>query len=221
MTSKLEYLTVETQPNPDAAVIWLHGLGADGYDFQPIVPSLNLPSEKAIRFIFPHAPERPVTINGGMRMRAWYDILEMTLERKVDMKNISESVNQISALIDEQVSLGIPTERIVIAGFSQGGVIAYQIALFGQYKLAGVMALSTYIADLDSIPVAKDSINETTPILIQHGLQDPVVPYELSLLARRSLQNKGYQVSTQDYPMPHSVYPEQILDISTWLQSCL
>jgi len=219
--NQLKYLTVDTQEQPNSAVIWLHGLGADGHDFEPIVPSLSLPSEYAIRFIFPHAPERPVTINGGTRMRAWYDILEMSLERKVDMENLQTSVFQVTELIKEQIEKGIPSERIVIAGFSQGGAVAYQVGLLGQHKLAGIMALSTYLADPKLVPNAADSINVSTPILIHHGLQDPVVPHALGAIAKDTLVKKVYQVSSQDYAMPHSVYPEQIADISTWLQECL
>ncbi|EAQ63185.1 probable Phospholipase/Carboxylesterase family protein [Marinomonas sp. MED121] len=221
MSQALEYLTLETSSQADSAVIWLHGLGADGNDFKAIVPSLNLPQNAAIRFIFPHAPVRPVTINGGMPMRAWYDILEMSLERKVDMANIDESVEQITHIIEQQIEAGIAIDRILIAGFSQGGVIAYQVGLLGKYKLAGIMALSTYLADASLIPAAKGSINENTPVLIHHGTQDPVVPYELATRAQSELEAKGYQVEVASYPMPHSVCPEQVVDISRWLQRSL
>lgn len=221
MPQQLEFLTLETNPQPDSAVIWLHGLGADGNDFKAIVPALNLSPNAAIRFVFPHAPVRPVTINGGMSMRAWYDILEMSLERKVDMANIEESVAQISHLIEQQIALGIAAERIVIAGFSQGGVIAYQVGLLGKYKLAGIMALSTYLADADLIPQALDSVNGSTPVLIHHGTQDPVVPYELAVRAHQQLEQKGYQLEKASYPMQHSVCPEQVEDIARWLQASL
>lgn len=221
MSQSLEFLTLETSPQPDSAVIWLHGLGADGNDFKAIVPSLNLSPNAAIRFVFPHAPIRPVTINAGMPMRAWYDILEMSLERKVDMENIEESVHQISQLIEQQIELGIASERIVIAGFSQGGVIAYQVGLLGKYKLAGIMALSTYLADAELIPNASDSINGKVPLLIHHGTQDPVVSYELAVRAQQQLEAKGYQIEKASYPMPHSVCPEQVVDISRWLQASL
>lgn len=221
MSQVLEYLTLETSSQPDSAVIWLHGLGADGNDFKAIVPALNLAPSAAIRFIFPHAPVRPVTINGGMSMRAWYDILEMSLERKVDMENIEESVDQITHLIEQQIEAGIPSERILIAGFSQGGVIAYQVGLLGRYKLAGIMALSTYLADASLIPQANESVNGSTPILIHHGTQDPVVPYELATRAYSELDAKGYQIKNASYPMPHSVCPEQVDDIAHWLQASL
>ncbi|KZM42971.1 carboxylesterase [Marinomonas sp. SBI22] len=221
MSKKLEFLTLETSQQADAAVIWLHGLGADGNDFKAIVPSLNLPQSAAIRFIFPHAPMRLVTINGGMPMRAWYDIIEMSLERKVDMANIDESVVQVTQLIEQQIDAGISSERILVAGFSQGGVIAYQVGLLGKYKLAGVMALSTYLADANLIPMATDSINGQAPLLIHHGTQDPVVPYELAVRAHGELEAKGYQVEKASYPMPHSVCPEQVVDISRWMQKVL
>jgi len=221
LPQELEFLTLETSSQPDAAVIWLHGLGADGNDFKAIVPSLNLAPNTAIRFVFPHAPVRPVTINDGMPMRAWYDILEMSLERKVDMANIEESVDQITQLIEQQISAGIASERILIAGFSQGGVIAYQVGLLGKYKLAGIMALSTYLADAKLVPHAQGSINGDTPILIHHGTQDPVVPYELAVRANQELEERGYQIEKASYPMPHSVCPEQVLDISRWLQATL
>lgn len=221
MSQSLEFLTQETSSQPDSAVIWLHGLGADGNDFKAIVPSLNLAASAAIRFIFPHAPIRPVTINGGMPMRAWYDILEMSLERKVDMANIDESVIQINQLIEQQIAMGVPSERIVLAGFSQGGVIAYQAGLLGKHKLAGVMALSTYLADADMIPAASDSINGDSAVLIHHGTQDPVVPYELAVRAHSVLEEKGYQLEKASYPMPHSVCPEQVVDIARWLQQVL
>lgn len=218
--AQLDFLTVETQPNPEFAVIWLHGLGADGHDFESIVPALAVSQQLAVRFIFPHAPQRPVTINDGMPMRAWYDILEMTLERKVDMENINESMAQVVELIEEQIALGIPSEKIVLAGFSQGGVIAYQVGLLGKHKLAGIMALSTYLAAPQMIPNAAESTNATTPVLIHHGIQDPVVDYELGKMAKKVLEEKGFNVSSEKYAMPHSVCPEQVTDISSWLASC-
>ncbi len=217
----LESVVVETSPSIDSVVIWLHGLGADGYDFQPIVKSLSLPDEMGVRFIFPHSPIRPVTINGGMEMRAWYDILDMSIERVVDMENIKESCGQINDIIDAQVALGIPSERIVLAGFSQGGVIAYQLGLTMQSKIAGIMALSTYLVEGDSIVEAKDSTNGETPILIHHGSMDPVVPPSLGHSAHATLLKKSYPVTFNDYPMPHSVCPEQVVDIANWLKTVL
>lgn len=221
MPERLDYITKQTHEEPTAVVIWLHGLGADGHDFESIIPVLNLPKEHAIRFIFPHAPMRPITINGGVLMRAWYDIEEMSLDRKVDMKNVEESILQVNKLIEEQIKQGIPTSRIVLAGFSQGGAIAYQLGLLAEYKLAGIMALSTYLLAPQTIPYAADCINGTTPILVHHGVDDPIVPLELNKRARALLLEKGFEVTNKEYAMPHSICPEQIADISIWLQQCL
>lgn len=216
MSKALDYITVDTSANPTHAVIWLHGLGADCHDFEGLVPQLGL-SHKAVRFVFPNAPIRPVTVNGGMKMRAWYDILEMSLDRKVDMNNIQESTAQIESIIETLGEQGIPSERVIMAGFSQGGVIAYQVALFGKYPLAGVMALSTYLADPDAVPAAEVSINSATPILIHHGSFDPVVAPVLAGRARARLDELGFQTEYQVYDMPHSVCPEQVGDIANWL----
>ncbi|SBS34041.1 Carboxylesterase 2 [Marinomonas aquimarina] len=216
MSEALEYITVDTAENPTHAVIWLHGLGADCHDFEGLVPQLGL-ANKAVRFVFPNAPIRPVTVNGGMQMRAWYDILEMSLDRKVDMDNIHESTAQIEAIIESLQEQGIASERTVMAGFSQGGVIAYQVALFGQYPLAGVMALSTYLADSESVPLAAESINRHVPILIHHGSFDPVVAPTLAGRARARLDEQGFSTEYQVYDMPHSVCPEQVGDIARWL----
>lgn len=221
MTDLLPSVIVETNPQPDAAIIWLHGLGSDGHDFESLVPALSLSPDLGVRFIFPHAPKRPVTINGGMEMRAWYDIYEMTLERKVDMANIDESYYQIEALIEDQIKQGISADRIIVAGFSQGGVIAYQAALRTRHTLAGVLALSTYLVKGDEVPEAADCVNGNTPILIHHGLQDPVVVPALGIQARDLLVSKGFSVSYQSYEMPHSVCPEQVDDISVWLNGRL
>lgn len=221
MTTLLPSVVVETADNPDAAVIWLHGLGSDGHDFEPIVPALLIKPELQVCFVFPHAPIRPVTVNGGMEMRAWYDIYEMTLERKVDKENIAESCEQVNALIEDQIAKGIDPSRIILAGFSQGGVIAYQLALNTSHKLAGVMALSTYLADKSMVPEASDCTNGTTPFLIHHGKQDPVVALSLSQMAEKTLLDQGFQVEYKTYEMPHSVSPEQIQDISLWLNQRL
>jgi phospholipase/carboxylesterase len=219
MSSLLPSVSVETSNQPDAAVIWLHGLGSDGHDFESLVPALTLKPELGVRFVFPHAPTRPVTVNGGMSMRAWYDIYEMSIDRKVDMVNIEESCEQVEALIAEQIAQGISSERIVLAGFSQGGVIAYQLALKTQYVLAGVMALSTYLVNKDKLPSAKDCVNGKVPVLIHHGSQDPVVVPSLAIQARDALLAQGFQVEYQSYEMPHSVCPDQVVDISNWLNA--
>ncbi|MBJ7538932.1 alpha/beta hydrolase [Marinomonas transparens] len=219
MTNLLPSVLVETSEQPDAAVIWLHGLGSDGHDFESLVPALTLKPELQVRFVFPHAPVRPVTINGGMEMRAWYDIYEMSIDRKVDMVNIDESCEQVEALIVDQINQGIAPERIVLAGFSQGGVIAYQLALRTKYALAGVLALSTYLVNKHTLPSAADCVNGKAPILIHHGSQDPVVVPSLATQAREALLAQGFQVEYQSYDMPHSVCPDQVVDISNWLNA--
>ncbi len=221
MSELLPCVEVEIGEKPQHCVIWLHGLGSDGHDFEGLVPSLNLEKSLSVRFIFPHAPRRPVTVNGGMAMRAWYDIYEMTLDRKVDMENIQESCEQIEALVAAQIDLGIPAENIVIAGFSQGGVIANQLALHSNHKFAGVMALSTYLADSDQVPLAQECVNGKTPLLIHHGSQDPIVDPSLAIKAKDLFTQKGFDLVYKTYPMPHSVCPEQVIDISAWLNERL
>ncbi|RUO35734.1 alpha/beta hydrolase [Aliidiomarina sanyensis] len=215
----LPCVEVEPQEPANAAVIWLHGLGADGHDFEPIVPHIRLPDGVHARFIFPHAPRIPVTINGGMTMPAWYDILEMTIERNVDESQLRASADQALALVKREIERGIPAERIVLAGFSQGGAVAYEAALTADVKLAGVMCLSTYLATHASI--RPSDTNKNTEFLVQHGTQDPVVPEQLGQHARAWLQGKGYTVTYQTYPMAHQVCPPQINDISAWLSRVL
>lgn len=216
MSEALQYITVDTSDNPEYAVIWLHGLGADCHDFEGLVPQLDLQG-KAVRFVLPDAPVRPLTINGGMPMRAWYDILEMTLERKVDLENIVESAAQIDDILAGLEEQGIASEKVVMAGFSQGGVIAYQVALFGKRKLAGVMALSTYLATPNNVPETSECINHDTAFLVHHGNQDNVVALTLGARANALLKERGYITQYQVYNMPHAVCPEQVEDISKWL----
>lgn len=215
----LAAIETETQANPTASVIWLHGLGADGNDFAPIVPELAIPEDLPIRFIFPHAPSIPVTINGGFVMPAWYDILEMDIDRKVDTKGLLVSVEAIKAFVDRELARGIESKKIVIAGFSQGGAVAYHLALSYDKPLAGLLAMSTYFATADSVVYSK--ANSSIPIEIHHGQYDPVVPEILAKKAITDLRKKGYSPEFKSYPMEHSVCPEQIADISQWLQSVL
>lgn len=215
----LPAIELETSPNPDSTVIWLHGLGADGNDFAPIVPELQLPADMSVRFIFPHAPAIPVTVNGGFVMPAWYDILEMDIDRKVDMAGLMASARAIKTFVDRELDRGIDSKRIVIAGFSQGGAVAYQLALSYDKPLAGLLAMSTYFATADVIEYSE--INKTIPLRVQHGEHDPVVPENLGRKATTQLIKQGYSVSYQNYPMEHSVCPEQIKDISEWLQTIL
>ncbi len=222
MTTYLDCVIVEHNPTNktiDKAVIWLHGLGASGHDFEPVVPELGLSSELAVRFVFPHAPQIPVTINGGMVMPAWYDILEMSLERKVDVEQINKSANAINDLIEREVARGVAPEDIVIAGFSQGGAIAYQVALTHPKKLAGLLTLSTYLA-VDDASKFSDA-NKSLPIKIDHGTQDPVVPVILGQRASEQLKQLGYAVEFTTYPMAHQVCMPQIKAIGAWLNKHL
>jgi phospholipase/carboxylesterase len=209
----------ETRPNPDASVIWLHGLGADGSDFAPIVPELNLPEELGIRFIFPHAPSISVTVNNGYVMPAWFDILEMDIDRKVDADQLLVSADAINRLIDRELERGIASRRIILAGFSQGGAVAYQVCLSHPQPLGGLIAMSTYFATSDSVQLSQ--ANQKLSIEIQHGLYDPVVPPALGIRAAEFLKDRGYTVAFRTYPMDHSVCPQQIGDISSALQRFL
>jgi len=211
----LPCLIVEPEIEATASVIWLHGLGADGHDFAPIIPELNLPDEHAVRFIFPHAPTLPVTINNGHVMPAWYDILEMSIERNIDIDGLMKSSAEIAKLIDLEIGKGIDSERILLAGFSQGGAVAYQCALTYQKPLAGLLALSTYFATQSVITPA--AVNKQIPILICHGTQDPVVPEMLGQMARDQLLTLGYQVEYKTYPVAHNMCADEVADIGKWI----
>lgn len=208
----------ETGPQPDHVVIWLHGLGADGHDFVPIVPHLRSAQTRPIRFVFPHAPVRPVTVNGGMAMRAWYDILGVSIDRDQDEAGILASVVAVNRLILAQVHDGFSTDRIVLAGFSQGGAIALRAGLEQKTPLAGVIALSCYLLQADRLESWGTSVSRAVPIFMGHGRQDPVVPMTLGRTAAERLVAAGYLVEWQDYPMPHSVSPEEIQAIDQWLE---
>jgi phospholipase/carboxylesterase len=213
----LDSIEVETAPNPDAAIIWLHGLGADGHDFEPIVPELVPRGSRAWRFVFPNAPVRPVTINRGMRMRAWYDIKGMDRSAAEDVSGFRDTDAQIRELIGREVSRGIPTTRIVLAGFSQGGAVSLYTAPRFPEKLAGVMALSCYLPAASSLRAEASPASAATPILMAHGQMDPVVPMSLGVKSRDVLKTQGYAVEWHDYPMPHSVCPAEIADIQQFL----
>lgn len=217
--SFLPAIEQETRSNPDASVIWLHGLGADGHDFAPIVPELNLPKELGIRFVFPHAPAIPVTVNNGYVMPAWFDILEMDIDRKVDSAQLLVLAAAINRLVDRELERGITSRRIILAGFSQGGAVAYQVSLSHPLPLGGLIAMSTYFATSDTIELS--DANRTLPIEIQHGSYDPVVPPALGIRAAEFLRERGYSVAFRTYPMDHSVCPQQIGDISAALQRFL
>ncbi len=212
----LDYLTIETAPNPDACIIWLHGLGADGHDFEPIVPELQLPPQLRLRFLFPHAPVRPVTINGGMAMRAWYDIDPRA--PLAGTSDIEASAQQVATLIAAQQAQGIASTRILLAGFSQGGVIALHLGLRYPEPLAGIMALSTYVHDHESLAGALSFANLEIPIFMAHGLADPMIPITRAVTSREVLRQLNFQLTWHEYSMGHSVCPEEIRDISQWLQ---
>lgn len=222
--SLLETIEIQTAPNPTAAVIWMHGLGADGNDFVPIVNELDLSGAPAIRFVFPHAPMRPVTINNGYVMRAWYDVSFGDLEghsRKADEKGVRESQAQIGALIARENGRGIAANRTVLAGFSQGGAVALQTGLRYPEALAGVMALSTYLPLAESFTKEATPANAKTSIFMAHGTHDPVVPYAMGKTSHERLQQAGYAVEWHDYPMQHSVCLEEIADVGRWLRRVL
>ncbi len=224
MTALLETIEIQTAPNPTASVIWMHGLGADGNDFVPIVNELDLSGAPAIRFVFPHAPMRPVTINNGYVMRAWYDVSFGDLEghsRKADEKGVRESQAQIGALIARENGRGIAANRIVLAGFSQGGAVALQTGLRYPEALAGVMALSTYLPLAESFTKEATPANTKTSIFMAHGTHDPVVPYAMGKTSHERLQQAGYAVEWHDYPMQHSVCLEEIADVGRWLRQVL
>ena len=210
-------IEIETAPDPTASVIWLHGLGADGNDFAPIVPELKLPPALAVRFVFPHAPVRRVTINNGMAMRAWYDIAAADLNNRADLAGIRESHAQLEALIGREKTRGIAASRIVLAGFSQGGVIALHTAIRHQERLAGVIALSTYLVLADRLAEEAAAANRDLPIFMAHGTADPVVRFEWGDASRRALVGNGYRVDWHTYRMEHSVCIEEIEAIGTWL----
>jgi phospholipase/carboxylesterase len=215
----LPAIELATGHHPIGSVIWMHGLGADGNDFVPIVKELGLAEKLALRFIFPNAPMRPITINNGYVMRGWYDILSLdALERHVDEAGIRESQAAIEALIAREVERGIKPEKIVLAGFSQGGVIALQTGLRHKERLGGIMALSTYLSLAESLPQEASAANKDIPIFLAHGTHDDIIAIHLAHASRDALTRAGYQVEWHDYRMPHSVCPEEIADIGTWLR---
>ena len=217
----LDAVEIETGRNPTGAVIWLHGLGADGHDFAPIVPQLVSPDERPLRFVFPHATVRPVTINGGMSMRAWYDILGFDRGVPQDEVGIRDSDSAVGALIRRENARGIPTSHIVLGGFSQGGAISLFAGPRYPEKLAGIMGLSCYMLLEDSLPAERTKANYPTPIFLAHGTQDPVVEVRRGTEARQLLEAAGYPVEWHAYPMPHSVCPQEIDDIAAWLRKVL
>ena len=203
----------------DSSVIWLHGLGADGHDFEPIVPELGLNPGLAVRFVFPHAPQRAVTINSGVVMPAWYDIIAMDFLAQQDEAGIRQSEQHLQSLIAREHERGVPSERVILAGFSQGGAIALHTGLRYPHRLGGVMALSTYLPLDERVARERHQANQDIPIMMAHGTYDNVVPLRLAEMSRDYLQQLGYEVSWHEYPMEHSVMPAEIMDISQWLNT--
>lgn len=222
MDALLPAIEVETAANPQFSVIWLHGLGADGSDFVPLVPELGLAGERAVRFIFPHAPAIPVTCNGGYVMPAWYDIVSLdSNSRSVDEAGIVRSLQAVAALIGRENQRGIPCGRVFVAGFSQGGAVAYATALTYPEKLAGVIALSTYIPLPGLLADQAAAANRAIPIFAAHGTADEVVPFELGRTAKELLIERGYRVQWHDYPISHTVCLPEIEAIGKWLNERL
>ncbi len=221
MSSFLEAIEIETAPAPRASVIWLHGLGADGHDFVPIVPELGLSPTLSVRFVFPHAPARPVTINGGMVMRAWYDVVDAGGARREVEAGVRASQRQIEALIERERARGTPAGAIVLAGFSQGGAMALHTGLRHPEPLAGIMALSCFLPLPDALAVEASAATRVTPIFMAHGTHDPLIPLARGLEARDLLAGLGYAVSWHQYPMAHAVCAEEIADIAGWLRETL
>ncbi len=217
----LETLEVETAPSPRAAVIWMHGLGADGYDFVDIPPLLRLPESLAVRFVFPHAPMQPVTINGGMVMRAWYDVRHDAGARREDEAGIRASQQHIEALIAREKARGVTAARLVLAGFSQGGAMALHTGLRHGEPLAGIMALSCFLPLAERLAGEASAANRDTPIFLAHGTHDPVIPLARARHAHEVLAGLGYRVEWHEYPMPHSVCDAELRDIGAWLTRIL
>ncbi|WP_087025016.1 alpha/beta hydrolase [Thaumasiovibrio subtropicus] len=222
MSSKRElipHVLVEPANDPDACVIWLHGLGADGHDFEPVVPELGLPADAAVRFIFPHASAIPVTVNAGLKMSAWFDILSAGVSRTVNKSQLIASARAIENLIEDQIEKGIKANRIVIAGFSQGGAVAYHTALGYDLPLGGLLTMSTYFATREDVQFTE--ANRQIPVRIMHGDFDPVVLPNMGLEARDALVERGYDVQWTTYPMAHQVTMPQIIEIGRWLSKVL
>ena len=216
-----ETVELETGANPLGSVIWLHGLGADGHDFEPIVPELRLPDSMPLRFVFPHAPVRPVTVNGGMAMRAWYDIRSMSMSRDQDMDGIRKAAGQVEALIAAEQEKGVPANKILLAGFSQGGAMALYIGLRHPQQLAGICALSAYLLLPEKLESERSNANRNTPVFMAHGIQDPVVPIIAGESAARQLSAMHYPLKWETYDMQHNVCMEEILAVSGWIKDLI
>jgi len=213
----IDCVEISTGEDIEASIIWLHGLGADGHDFEPMVPQMRLEGVLAARFIFPHAPVRPVTLNGGMPMRAWYDLVSLERNSPQDLAGIDDSAATVTRLIEQERKRGVPDDKIVIAGFSQGGAVALHTALRHTKRLGGLIALSTYLPKAESLDAEASQANRDLPVFMAHGTQDPVVAPSLGEASFRHLEGLGYSVKWRTYPMPHAVCPQEIDHIRTWL----
>ncbi len=220
MTDRLTTVEIDPKSPPRAAVIWMHGLGADAHDFEPIVPHLGLEG-LGVRFVFPNAPRQPVTINGGMVMPAWYDVLSMDIPRREDAAGLRASEAALRQLIEAEVARGIPPEAIVLAGFSQGGVMALQTGLRHPEALGGILALSCYLPLKDHVAAERHPANQNIPIFFAHGRFDPVIPMAYGKASVERLEALGYAVEWREYPMEHAVSPEEIQDIGQWFRRVL
>lgn len=216
----LDAVEIETGSRPEASVIWLHGLGADGHDFEPIVPQLDI-DETPIRFVFPHAPVRPVTLNAGFQMRAWYDIVGIDRSSPQDLDGIRQSQADVAALIQRENQRGVLTANIVLAGFSQGGAVALYAGLRYPEKLAGLLGLSTYLPHYADTAGERTAVNQSTPIFLAHGTQDDVVAPSLGEDSKNLVCELGYQVDWHTYPVAHNIAIEEIIDIRKWLEKVL
>lgn len=219
--SSLDFIEVKPKETHRASVIWLHGLGADGYDFVDIPPMLDLPAKMGIHFIFPHAPVRPVSLNGGYKMRAWFDLYSLSPDAEQDAKGIYEAQKLINNIIDQEIASGIPADKIILAGFSQGAALALYAGLHYPQQLGGILALSGFLVLAGQTPLAKDSPNSKIPILLMHGQGDDVVPINLAETTRNKLLVSGFSSDFKVYPMGHSVCAEELQDIAKWLQGAL
>lgn len=214
----LDFITQKTGENPELMVIWLHGLGADGHDFEPVVPQFQNP-EKNIQFIFPHAPVQAVTINGGMKMRSWYDIKMMDIGKMPDEQGIRDSAKLVLDLIESQIKAGFKAEQMVLAGFSQGGAMSLHIAARTKYRFAGVVALSCYLPMPEKLAEEQSGVNLKTPLFMGHGSYDPVVPLQLGQQSFEQLKTAGYQAKWHEYPLQHGVSMDELEDIKRFILS--
>ena len=221
MAELLDAIEIETGPAPRAAVLWMHGLGADGHDFEPIVPELGLPDALPVRFVFPHAPMRPVTINAGMVMRAWYDVAGQGGTRREDEEGVRASQRAIEALIEREKKRGLTAGQIVLAGFSQGGAMALQTGLRHPERLAGLLVLSSFLPLPDTLAAEASPANRDVPIFMAHGTHDPLIPVSRARDSRNRLLALSYRVEWREYPMAHAVCAEEIADLSAWLRRVL